>query len=559
MKKAMNQSKMILLTNCCSAILLLGIAVIVCMNMAMNNRIQKAHKDRFDLTYNANRFMNGSSYLTNQVRSYAVTGDETYYNNYQNEVNTLKNRDAGIAAMNEIGITSEEEAMIEEMSLLSNQLVPLEEKAMERVREKQTKEATDYVFGGVYASQIKKINDLQKGFLTAIDSRTKQLVDSLIAQGIKMEIFTIVFMLVGGLIQLISYLLVKKKVIVPIIMARREMLKLSEGDLKSEIQMEENTSEIGMLIGSLKKTRGELQTYIGDISYKLKNMAEGNLNLDHNLEYIGDFIPIRSSMEEILSSLNGTLNEINRASTQVFAASEQVSSGAQALAQGTAEQAGSVEELAVTIGEISAYAKETAANAEEASHRSETASQDVEMCNEKMIEMNRAMTQINLTSGEIRKIVKTIEDIAFQTNILALNAAIEAARAGTAGKGFAVVAHEVRNLANKSAEAAKDTTRLVESSLQSVDMGTRIADETAFALFNVMDTTHGSAEMIEKIKKNAREQAVSIGRVTEGMDQISSVVQTNSATAEESAAASQEMTGQALMLRELVARFRLRQ
>ena len=236
---------------------------------------------------------------------------------------------------------------------------------------------------------------------------------------------------------------------------------------------------------------------------------------------------------------------------------EQVSSGAQTLSQGATEQASTIEELAATISEISQQINDTAQNAAQASDHMNTVGSEAEESKRRMQKMLGAIGDIKNSADEIGKIIKTIEDIAFQTNILALNAAVEAARAGSAGKGFAVVADEVRNLANKSQEASKSTSVLIENALQAVANGTSIADETAQSLVSVVEGVDGVRETIELISGASNEQAIAISQVTQGIDQVSSVVQTNSATAEESAAASEELSGQAQMLKELVSQFRL--
>lgn len=275
-------------------------------------------------------------------------------------------------------------------------------------------------------------------------------------------------------------------------------------------------------------------------------------------EYRGAFEQIGSSMKRITENLNTVMCEIRQSSDQVSSGSDQVSSGAQALSQGATEQASAVEELAATINEISTQVKETAENAVDAQKQMSTAEDETLTCNEQMREMILAMEEISHKSTEIGKIIKTIEDIAFQTNILALNAAVEAARAGTAGKGFAVVADEVRNPASKSAEASKNTSSLIEGSIAAVEKGTRIVNETAQSLSKVVDSSQAVSATVEKISDAASSQAASIEQVTQGIDQISSVVQTNSATAEESAAASEELSGQAQMLKNLVEQFKLK-
>ena len=333
---------------------------------------------------------------------------------------------------------------------------------------------------------------------------------------------------------------------------------LSEGDLQAEIPTINTRDETKALNKATIVLITRLREVIADITDNLGKMADGNMAADITREYAGDFTPIKEAMVEIVSSLNFTLSQINQSSNQVLAGAEQVSIGSQSLAQGATEQASSIEELSASIMEISAHIKDNAEHAVNASTNVNHVSSEIEISNRHMSDMVTAMSQISDSSSEIGKIIKTIEDIAFQTNILALNAAVEAARAGAAGKGFAVVADEVRNLASKSAEAARNTTSLIENSMRQVENGTKIADETAKSLFNVVESAKAVSETVEKISEASNRQSDAIGQVTIGVEQISSVVQTNSATAEQSAAASEELSGQARVMKELVGKFTLR-
>lgn len=377
------------------------------------------------------------------------------------------------------------------------------------------------------------------------------LLNGLLAAGI-------VIAAVAFVITIILALRLSVSVTVPVRIIEAAMKEMVKGNLS--VAVDYNTGdEFGSMAESMSKVTTEVSAIVGDIERVLGAMADGDFTVHSRAveAYVGDYQKIFHSMKKIKDTFNETLATLNRSATQVSSGSDQVSSGARALSQGATEQASSVEELAASINEISNNINQSAQNAQEASNKSMQVGEKAGESNDRMRDMLQAMADINASSGEIGKIIKTIEDIAFQTNILALNAAVEAARAGAAGKGFAVVADEVRNLASKSAEASKNTAALIENSLQAVENGKRIADETAQSLEVVIADIQEASNMMGSIAKTSTEQAESISQITLGIDQISSVVQTNSATAEESAAASEELSGQAQILSELVRKFRL--
>lgn len=332
--------------------------------------------------------------------------------------------------------------------------------------------------------------------------------------------------------------------------------EISKGNLNVEIDL--NTKyEIGKLAHAFHTTILTLSNIIGDIDYLLSQIAGGNFNIQSNIKdaYQGDFASLLVSLKNIRNNLSDTIGRINIAANQVASGSEQVSRGSQALSQGATEQASSIEELSATISEISSQVKINTANANKAKEISLLSSSQVTNSNHKMQEMIDAMSMISSKSDEINKIIKSIDDIAFQTNILALNAAVEAARAGAAGKGFAVVADEVRNLASKSAESAKNTAALIEETISAVENGANIANETATAMLDVVESTNSVALLVQEIADSSNIQSESIVQVTQGIEQISGVVQTNSATAQESAATSEELSGQAQILKDSVGKF----
>ena len=338
---------------------------------------------------------------------------------------------------------------------------------------------------------------------------------------------------------------------------------LEQGDLglnQHQTMMVEidSNDEIGTLSKCFDNTISRLRNYIGEISHMLEAIAGGDLTAQITQEYVGDFAAIRTSLNDILQRLNSTVGQIVSSAEHVSAGAEQMSVASQALSQGSMEQTGAVEDLEETMRSVTSSVRQTAESVQRAREQVDGMGVQLAEGNQRMHEMTGAMREISDSSNEIEKIIKTIEDIAFQTNILALNAAVEAARAGTAGKGFAVVADEVRNLAAKSAEASQSTSALIGRSIAAVNQGTQIAGATARQLEGIVANANGIVETINAIAADAQTQAGAVEQIQDQIGQITGVVQTNSSTAEESAATSQELSAQASVLKQLVKTFRLR-
>lgn len=351
----------------------------------------------------------------------------------------------------------------------------------------------------------------------------------------------------------------RKAILKPIKKIVHELDNFSEGILSAEFDVKINDSDIGKLAGSLNTTKWYLKKMVDELTYLLTQMSYGNISFTINYDYKGEFAPIKSAFEQILVNLNDSFSRIQKAGTMLYDASEQVSSGSQALAQGTSEQEASIRELSDYVSDISGRVNKNAENAKNVSEISDTATNDLKEGNAEMQKMLAAMKIIDEKSVEIEKIINTIDNIAFQTNILALNAAVEAARAGEAGKGFAVVADEVRNLASKSAEAAQTTGELISSTIEAVSNGTSIADSTAQTIESVMERFSNANTLINEISDGSAQQASMVDQVLSSVGQISAVVQNNAATAEESASASALTAAQAKELQKMVKQFHLRE
>ena len=434
------------------------------------------------------------------------------------------------------------------------------------------------VVGEIKASDFSRVHDAQSRLQSELDpyydamyTNLGQLMMLKIAQGRDLQgnaaTKTIGARIVVGALIILTLALslliarkISKDIALPLAVCVKRLQALAEGDLHSPLPELDRDDEIGEMVTASRRVTQDLTDVINDIEYVLGEMANGNYNIrsrDRSV-YIGDLKPVLTAIQTINSSLSDTLSQIQQSADQVSSNSDQVSNSAQALAQGATQQASAVEELSATVSEISSGAAENAKLAKNSRDLSDQAGKQVAVCSERMEGMVTAMDEIKAAAEEVRQIIDTISNIAFQTNILALNAAVEAARAGTAGKGFAVVTDEVRNLASKSDEASKATQARIENAIAAVQKGSGYVDDVSEALNKTRELTENAVTMMGKIAFASEHQADSMSQINEGIEQISAVVQTNSATSQETAAASEELSGQAQLLDQLMSKFTLK-
>lgn len=393
-----------------------------------------------------------------------------------------------------------------------------------------------------------------------IDSTRRKTMESVAADDILKTNVELLIILGATLISVIFALLaalrITKSIVRPLNTVQEAAELLAQGSLDINIAYTANDA-VGMMADALRRATSVLKTYIMDIDRAMGEMANGNFNLGPSQPFIGDFEHIEESITAFIISMSKTIAQIDNAANLVSAGSEQVAHTSQLLADGASEQAASLQDIAFSIELISEKVHHTAQMAAKANSLATAVGGQVIASNDQMRDMVTAMGDISEKSKEIGKIIKTIDDIAFQTNILALNAAVEAARAGAAGKGFAVVADEVRNLASKSADAAKNTTALIEETVAAVSRGNNIAVATADSLNGVVGGAQEITGVINDIAATSQEQSDAVEMVSQAVKEINDVVQTNSATAEESAASSEEMSSQASLLKETIGRFQI--
>lgn len=502
-----------------------------------------------------NQYRIGSKTLTSEVQSYAVTGNIRYYNGYMKELNEDKHRDKAIATLEECDLTDEEWADLNRISSMSNNLVPLEESAMESVQNGDLEGAQASVFSAEYEDTVAQINSVTDETIESILARKDAELQKLKTLQLIMEI---VFGISFAYVILQMFLTVKfsfAELLRPIQKVSGQMEVLAEGNFHVELDLEENDSEVGRMVKAVSFMKRNLSGMVEEITGILEQMGNGNYNIRLEKEYVGEFVAIKESFIKIGEQMRKTLLTIRDASGEINSGTEQLAFAAEDLAKGCTDQAMQVADLMTVIGSMTESMDQNVRAAEESATISADASSTLEKGNRKMQELKEAIEEISVCSEQIGTIIGTIEDIASQTNLLSLNAAIEAARAGEAGKGFAVVAEQVKNLANESAKAAGRTTELIETTVTAMNKGIAIADETSENMKEVMASTKVAAEKISQIVEMLERDVEKMHTVNENIEQVSSVVDNNSATSEETAAVSESQRKQVEAMVEIMNKF----
>lgn len=448
-----------------------------------------------------------------------------------------------------------DQAIVERLRAALDELAPQREHVLELALQNQKEEAVAYM----EANNIKTIHKAQAELDELIDTADRKADELIVSLRSEQMEFIVMLSVLGTASVLISVLFgiyITRSITRPIKELETAARQMEQGHLKVDVTYR-SKDELGSLSNSMRQMSEKISYYMDEISRSMQQLADGNLDIPGCDGFQGDFLPVQEALFIVIDSLNETMAEINTFSDQVASGSDQVAGGAQVLSQGVIAQAGSVEELASTMAEISRQVNENAETSQAVKAAAGEMGTNILACNQQMQEMKAAMGEINSCSTQIRKIIKTINDIASQTNILALNAAVEAARVGAESKGFSVVAQEVRGLAGKSSAASKSTEELIEQTLDAVAHGTKLAEETAASLMNIVGGTDDMVSKINQIAEATQRQAEATEMVSIGIGQISDIVQTNSATAEESAAASEELYGESQLLKSKINRFKL--
>lgn len=534
----------------------LGIILLVVFTI-INITVSMANADQLESVLFLNQYRIGSKTLTSEVQSYTVTGNTLYYDNYFKELNEDKNRDIAWAGLQENDITDEEWAQLEQIASLSENLVPLEEEAMAYVQTGSLKTAMNLVFGEEYENTVQQINALTDECIENIQARISKKQSMLtIAMYISEILFVLSFIyIVKKVAGAINFS--KKELLIPIVKVSDQMTELAQGRFDKEMDMYADESEVGKMVEAIAFMKQNFSNMIHEISDVLGQMGSGNYHVEVTQEYVGEFVQIKESLIKIVADMKQVLQTIKDTAAEVDGGSEQLAKAAMDLADGCTVQSTKVAEVAEMVNQMATSMEEKAQDAQDTVKISSQAGEQLMAGNAKMQELKIAINEISKCSEEISTIIATIEDISSQTNLLSLNASIEAARAGEAGRGFAVVAEQVKKLAEESAQAAGETTVLIEKTVETVEKGIAIADETVKNMEEVMAGAKASTEKMAQMADELREEANNMYNINENVSAVAEIVDNNSATSQETAAVSEEQTAQVATMVQMLAQFKI--
>lgn len=547
LKKLVRQAAMSVVTG---GVLLLGF-------IGFSIGVSAINTAQVNTTVALNQYRVASKTLTYDIQSYAVTGDQRYYDGYMKELNEDQNREKAVAALEKCGLKEDEWTSLNQIASMSNNLVPLEEEAIAYVKAGDLAAAQACVFSSEYGNSVDQINE-----------QTDQTIHNILERKNQGQSMLKFFQFIFEVLFAISFLYVVKEFVRTIKFSERELLEpilkvsgqmdsLAGGEFHVELDLEENESEVGRMVTAIAFMKQNLLGMIEEITQTLEKMGNGDYRVEIQQEYVGEFVSIKDSFIQIGEKMRKTISTIRAVSGQIDSGSEQLAYAAQDLAENCTMQAAQVSELMSAFDAMTKNMEGNAHEAEESARMAAEAGGTLTKGNEKLQELKGSIQEIGKCSEQIGTIIEAIEDIASQTNLLALNAAIEAARAGEAGKGFAVVAEQVKNLANESSKAAGRTTELIETTVSVMDRSITIAEETEANMNVVMTDAKAATEKMGQIEQILKRDTKRMQELNENVMQVSSAVDNNSATSEETAAVSEEQKVQVETMVDLMSKFEI--
>lgn len=488
------------------------------------------------------------------IREMALNEDTSSYDNYEQTVKRLLSEvDSELQILKKTEVLSDEN--YEEYASALSDWGEIGYSIIEEIKNGNDENATDAILNNCTPA-LNKVVEIAIKLDELTDEASSETVRNMVVCTVAGFVVIIVCLVFAFTLTRKTSKRVLETILEPLHAIEDVAMELTEGNLHSTLEYHSD-DEIGKLAHSMRKSIRILGTYVDDIDRSMKLFSEGNFDVHPEMEWRGDFVGILNSFMAFQASMAGTIKGIQNVSNEVSGAAEQVASSSNDLADGATNQAAVVEELTATVTGVSEQVEKNSQSAKEISVKVDELGNAISESNGKMHEMVDSMHEISEASKEIDKIITTINEIASQTNLLALNASIEAARAGEAGKGFAVVANQVNVLADQSAQAAKESATLIETSVKAVEKGMVIAGQTAAQLEEVAENSKVITTEVTNIAETLETQTTEIKQINEGIEQINDVVQTNSATSEECAAASQEMSSEAESLREMISKFKV--
>lgn len=544
------------LTKQATAAVIIG-ALLLTVSIGANTLTIFGYRDENTFNNAINQYRIASKTLTSSAQVYAVKADNQYYDTYMKELNDDKNREKALDQLRKINLTEDELSALEEISSMSDSVLSIEKKSLESVKKGDLISAQEAVFSDGYESTISEMNK-------KIEELKEQVQDRLKAEHVRLKlqmyIAQLIFIISFGYVAVQLYRTLKfsyKDFLQPIKKVSEQMKYVASGDFTHDIDIKEDGTEVGTMVKSINFMKTNLQEMISEVANVLAQMGEGDYRIEISRQYIGEFTQIKTSLIQISDKMKETFQTLRSVTEQIDGGSEQMACAAQDLAEGSTSQASQVSNLVAAVSHISDQIEENAKEAQELVKISAHASNSLKEGNAKVEELKLAIGEISKCSEQIVSIIGTIEDIASQTNLLSLNAAIEAARAGEAGKGFAVVAEQVKDLAEESAKSVGMITGLIETTIAAVDKGISMADDTVGAMSEVMTGTEQSTKKMGDIVNMLNDSVDKMYEINDAITEVSTIVDNNSATSEETAAVSQQQKAQVETMVQLMSHFKI--